>query len=133
VPGTAVSFNVELTTPPTVPALATPQIFTFVLRVLGDGTSVISETPVVVVVPERRPIKMAGSCVTTMPPASVPPARHHLGQLELVGRDAGDSRIDFEVAVARSMSELGNTPFDRLEFTIHRARPRSSANRSTLS
>jgi hypothetical protein len=118
VPGTAVSFNVELATPPNVPTQARTQIFTFALRVMGDGTSVISETPVVVVVPGAAPYQDAWFVrdydVTGVCPAGTAPT---WGNWSWTATTPGDSRIDFEVAVGRSMSELGSTPFDPLQFT----------------
>lgn len=49
-PGTSVNFNVTFRNT-TVPAMATPQIFSFFIEVVGNGTVVLARIPVRIVVP----------------------------------------------------------------------------------
>jgi hypothetical protein len=53
--GTALTFNVTFQTPPEVPVEPYDQIFKFVIRIVSNGTTVLSETPVVIVVPAIYP------------------------------------------------------------------------------
>jgi hypothetical protein len=117
-PGTHLSFRATFATPAVVPALSRAQIFTFSLRLVGDGVTVLGETPVVIVVPPRytyrdawfvRDYDSTGFC----PPGTAPA----WGNWSWTSTTPGDSRIDFDVAVASSAADLATSPFDPLEFT----------------
>jgi hypothetical protein len=117
-PGTNVSFRVTFARPPAVTALPGLQIFTLSLRVLADGLSVLSETPVVLVIPPPAPYDDAlferDYDAGSVCPAGTAPT---WGTWSWTASTPGDSRIDFDVAVAGTSSDLGSSPFDRLEFT----------------
>jgi hypothetical protein len=102
-----------------VPKVMNDQIFTFVIRTLRDGRLVLGETPVVIVVPNIPPHYVDGWFVRDYDTTSACPK----GTAPLWGlfgwnaRTPGDSHIDFDVAVAPSLAELGEAPTDPLLFS----------------
>ena len=118
-PGTKVTFNVTFAVPANVPTLTHDQIFTFVIRTLRNGTLVLGETPVVIVVPNIPPRYVDGWFVRDYDTTSACPK----GTAPLWGlfgwnsHTPGDSHIDFDVAVAPSLAELGEAPVDPLIFS----------------
>jgi hypothetical protein len=117
-PGTPVRFQATFAKPPNLPASSQTQIFTFSLRVLGDGASVLSEHPVVLTVPATAPYAEAWFVrdydgVDACPVGTAPT----WGLWSWASTTPGDSRIDFEIAVANAASDLGSSSFMPLEFT----------------
>jgi hypothetical protein len=108
-PGTKFTFHVTFRTPAAVPMLDHEQIFGFVIRTLRNGKLVLSETPVVIVVPPAVPTEYADGwfirdydTATACPKGTAP----LWGFFSWDARTPGDSHIDFEVAVAPSVAEL---------------------------
>jgi hypothetical protein len=119
-PSTKVTFAVTFRRPATVPMLGHNQIFTFVLRTLRNGTLVLAETPVVIVVPPTVPPYYADAWFIRdydgnegCPKGTAP----FWSNFAWNAQTPGDSHIDFEVAVAPSVAELPSAPIDPLLFT----------------
>jgi hypothetical protein len=111
---------VTFKTPPSVPLLSHEQIFTLAIRTLRNGTLVLGETPVVIVVPPHTPAKYADAwfirdydTLDACPKGTAP----LWGFFAWNARTPGDSRIDFEIAVAPSVGELPSAPPDALLFS----------------
>jgi hypothetical protein len=106
--GTPVTFTVNIQTPATITPLYYDQIFTFVVRIMLNGTTVLSEIPVVVVVPSLMPYLGDAWFVRDFDTTPVCP----MGTAPVWGTWAwnastpGDSRIDFDVSVASSATGL---------------------------
>ncbi len=119
-PGTQAKFQVNFKTPASIAALSHPQIFTFVVRVLRDGSTILSETPVVIVVPATTtPLYDPAWFVRDYDTTDVCP-RDTEPVWSFWGWNAdtpGDSRIDFDVAVAPTAAELATAPVDALRFS----------------
>jgi hypothetical protein len=119
-PGTRASFNVRFQMPPNVAVLGRDQIFTLVLRALRDRATVLAETKVVVVVPASGQVPRSDAwfirdydtsevCTT----GNVP----YWSFFAWKASTPGDSRIDFDVAVAPTVADLGAAPVDALQFS----------------
>jgi hypothetical protein len=108
-PGTQATFRVTFRTPAAVPQLNHEQIFTFVIRTLRNGTLVLSETPVVIVVPSSVPAQYVDAWfirdydTTDACPKGTAPL---WGFFSWDAQTPGDSKIELEVAVAPSVAEL---------------------------
>jgi hypothetical protein len=120
-PGTQVTFRVTFATPATVTPLDHEQIFTFVIRTLRNGTLVLSETPVVLVVPPIKPAAYVDAWfirdydTTDACPTGTAP---RWGFFSWDALTPGDSQIDFEIAVANSVAELPTSIYnDSLLFS----------------
>jgi hypothetical protein len=117
-PGTNVGFRVTFARPAAVTPLARAQIFTLALRIMADGASVLSEIPVVLVVPPPAPYHDAWFVrdydAGNVCPAGTAPT---WGTWSWTATTPGDSRVDFDVAVASTASDLGSSPLVPLEFT----------------
>jgi hypothetical protein len=93
---------VNIQTPATIPVLYHDQIFTFVVRIMSNGTTLLSETPFVVVVPALWPYLGDAWFVRDFDTTGVCP----MGTAPVWGTWAwnattpGDSKIDFFVSVA---------------------------------
>jgi hypothetical protein len=112
-PGTNVTFHATFKTPPTVPVLDHEQIFSFVIRTLRNGKLVLSETPVVIVVPSMFPSQYVDAWfirdydTTDACPKGTAP---RWGFFSWDALTPSDSSIDFEIAVAPSVAELPSSP-----------------------
>src|SRR5207245_527796 len=96
------------------------QIFSFVIRTLRDGASILTETPVVIVVPSIGPSYYAdGWFVRDYDAAAACPVgtSPFWGFFTWNASTPGDSHIDLEVAVAPTLAELPTAPFDALVFS----------------
>ncbi|HKQ67930.1 MAG TPA: hypothetical protein VJT73_01260 [Polyangiaceae bacterium] len=120
VPGTTATFAVTFKTPAAVTSQPEDQIFSFVIRLLRDGVTVISEIPVVIVVPGFTPVVYAdarfirdydgsAACPTGTAPV--------WGLWAWNASTPGDSRIDFFVSVASSIAGLPAAPKQELLFS----------------
>jgi hypothetical protein len=119
--GTPVTFTVNIQTPANIPLVYHDQIFTFVVRVLSGGTTVLADIPFVVVVPALWPYLGDAWFVRDFDTTSVCP----LGTAPVWGTWAWnattplDSRIDFDVSVASTAAGLSapGNPIDSLLFS----------------
>jgi hypothetical protein len=105
---TNVTFRVTFQTPATVVPLDHDQIFTFVIRTLRNGTLVLSETPVVLVVPANVPQYVDAWFIRDYD-TSIACEKGTAPRWGFFTWDAltpGDSHIDFDIAVAPSVFEL---------------------------
>jgi hypothetical protein len=118
-PGTNVTFNVTFQPPANLPRETHAQIFTFVIRTVRNGTLVLGETPVVIVVPPG-PTQFVDAWfirdydTTDACPKGTAPL------WSIFSWDAltpGNSYIDFEVAVAPSLAELPAAEGEQLLFS----------------
>jgi hypothetical protein len=119
-PGTRATFSVRFQPPPTIPVLAHDQIFTLVLRTLRDRSTILAETPVVLVVPASGGVLRSDAWFirdydTTDVCTSGAVPYWSFFAWNAVTR--GDSRIDFDIAVAPSVAELATAPIDPLQFS----------------
>jgi hypothetical protein len=118
--GTQVGFTVNFSTPATVPVLKHEQIFTFVIRIMADGTRVLAEIPVIIVVPAViPPVHYDAWFVRDYDTTNVCP----MGTAPMWGLFAwnadtpSDSQIDFKVSVAPTFAGLTGNPEDFLRFS----------------
>jgi hypothetical protein len=117
-PGTKATFTVTFKTPAAVPMLFHEQIFTFVIRTLRDGASVLSETPVVIVVPSIGLFYYADAWfmrdydTTDACPRGTAPL---WGFFTWNANTPGDSHIDLDVAA--TLAQLSSAPVDTLVFS----------------
>jgi hypothetical protein len=119
-PGTQVAFTVNFSTPAMVPVESHEQIFSFVIRILADGTRVLAEIPVIIVVPAIiPPIHHDAWFVRDYDTTSVCP----MGTAPVWGLFAwnadtpSDSHIDFKISVAPTFATLTGNPSDFLRFS----------------
>ena len=119
-PGTRATFSVRFQPPADLPRMAHDQIFTLVLRTMRDKTTILAETPVIILVPGSGKVSRADAwfirdydtsdaCMT----GTVP----YWSFFAWNATTPGDSRIDFDVAVAGSLAELATAPIDPLQFS----------------
>jgi hypothetical protein len=119
-PGTQVAFTVNFSTPAAVPVMKNEQIFGFVIRILADGTRVLAEIPVIIVVPAViPPVHHDAWFVRDYDTTGVCP----MGTAPVWGLFAwnadtpSDSQIDFKISVAPTFATLTGNPSDFLRFS----------------
>ncbi len=119
-PGTRAAFSVVFQPPPDLPSVPHDQIFTLVLRTVRDKATVLSETPVILVVPGNgkgprsdawfiRDYDTTGVCTEGAAP--------YWSFFAWNTSALGGAHIDFEIAVAPSVAELATAPIDPLLFS----------------
>jgi hypothetical protein len=118
-PGTKVTFRATFAVPASITRLDHDQIFSFVIRTLRNDSLVLSETPVVIVVPSTAPRYIDAWFVRDYDTTNACP----MGTSPLWSflswdcETPSDSHIDFDVAVAPSLAELPTAARDPLLFT----------------
>ncbi len=118
-PGTHVQFLLTFRNPG-VPPSNISQIFGFWVRLLGDGVTLLGQSPVVIVVPPYSSASYGDGWFTrdydtsTVCPTGTRPV---WGFWSWTSTTPSDSQIEFSVAVAASAAELDAAPLDALQFT----------------
>jgi hypothetical protein len=119
-PGTRATFSVLFQMPTPLRHLAHDQIFTLVLRTLRDKATILAETPVVLVVPGSGQVPRADAwfvrdydTTDVCTNGAVP----YWSFFAWNASTPGNSRIDFDIAVAPSIADLATAPVDALQFS----------------
>jgi hypothetical protein len=119
-PGTRATFSVRFQPPPNVPIQPRDQIFTLVLRTLRDRSTILAETPVILVVPGSGSVLRSDAwfvrdydTTDVCTSGAVP----FWSFFAWNARTLADSRIDFDIAVAPTVAELAAAPIDPLQFS----------------